>query len=66
MPNVVSKEEKEKPELTDKKVANRWIVEGKGKVPHTVRAPGMRELLRWKKLAEESAKKEQKEEKEDK
>ena len=66
MPNVVSKEEKEKTELTDKKIANRWIVEGKGKIPHTVRAPGTRELLRWRKLAEKSAKKEQEEVKKDK
>ena len=34
--------------------------------PHTVRTPRVKELLLWKKLAEESTKKAQKEEKEDK
>ena len=66
MPNVVSKEEKEKPELTDKKAAHKWIIEAKDNIPHTVRAPRARELLLWKKIAEESTKKEQKGEKEDK
>ena len=66
MPNVVSKEEKEKTELTDKKIANKWIVEGKGKIPHTVKASGTIELLRWKKLVEKAAKKKQEEDKKDK
>ena len=66
MPNVNSKEEKEKLELTDKKAAHRWIIEAKDNPPHTVRTPRVKELLLWKKLAEESTKKAQKEEKEDK
>ena len=66
MPNVVSKEKKEEPELTDRKVANRWMVEGKNKIPHEVRTPKARELQFWGKLIGKLKKKGQEGEKEDK
>ena len=66
MPNVVSKEKKEEPELTDKKAANRWMVEAKNNIPHEVRTPKARELQLWGRLIEKSKKKGQEGEKEDK
>ena len=66
MPNVVSKEKKEEPKLTDKKAANRWMVEAKDNIPHTVKAPKAKELLLWRKLIGKAARKGQEEEKEDK
>ena len=44
MPNVVSKEKKEEQELTDRKVANRWMIEGKNKIPHEVRTQKDRKM----------------------
>ena len=66
MPKVVSKEKKEEPELTDKKAANKWMVEAKDNTPHAVRTPKARELQLWRRLVEKSAKKGQEGEKEDK
>ena len=66
MPNVVSKEKKEEQEPTDRKVANRWMVEGKNKIPHEVRTQKARELQLWGKLIEKSKKEGQEGKKEDK
>ena len=66
MPSVNSKEEKKKIELTDKKAANKWMIEAKDNPPNTVKTPKAKELLLWKKLTEGATKEVNKEDRENK